>query len=72
MALRVSRRGLDLGGKVEETVRDSVKDSWVLVPIIGSIVQMRGIRVLRPCDERDEGEHRSPRDQEGRGREDAK
>lgn len=42
MALRVSRRGLDLGGKVEEAVREDVKDSWVLVPITGSMVQIGG------------------------------
>lgn len=67
MALRVSRRGLDLGGKVEETVRDNVKDSWVLVPITGSMVQIKGVRVLRLCDERDGGKYMSPRDQKGRG-----
>lgn len=67
MALRVSRRGLNLGGKVEETVRDGVQDSWVLEPITGSMVQISGIRVLRPCDERDGGKYRSPREVINRG-----
>lgn len=67
MALRVSRRGLNLGGKVEETVRDGVQDSWVLVPITGSMVQIRGICVLRPWDERDGGKYRSPREVIKRG-----
>ena len=71
MALRVSRRGLDLGGKVEDSQRRCEGQLGVSAYNRKYGPDQR-IRVLRPCEKRDGGKYRSPRDQERRGREDAK